>query len=273
MADEPKSHRIELTCPECGHLQSEPALVVSTQCRACLAGFQVHDGKAVSRSRPTTRLAKTRREGDPEPHDSTPAPAKPTFRLSKPEQPPVHPLLRFFIRRKPAREIPCFECGQVFKVLGEAQSSQCTRCGRYVSMQDYQIDEVWNRRIQTRGNVTIGKTGSVAGVTIQCHHLLVLGDLSGSVECSGDLTIRSHGKILGIVHCRQLRVERGARVEFLNPVHATSALIDGQVKGQILCTGTITLEKRSQLQGLARATSLIVKPGAKHVGTIEMVQP
>jgi cytoskeletal protein CcmA (bactofilin family) len=120
--------------------------------------------------------------------------------------------------------------------------------------------------------VVIQKSGVVSGVTLRCHNLTVLGELAGSVECSGDLIIRSHGKIIGKVRCKNLRVEKGARVEFLNPVTATTAFIDGQVRGQISCSGAITLEKRAHLQGLVRAASLVVKPGAKHTGTIEMVQ-
>jgi cytoskeletal protein CcmA (bactofilin family)/predicted RNA-binding Zn-ribbon protein involved in translation (DUF1610 family) len=271
MADEPTSHRIELTCPECGHTQSEPALVVSTQCRGCLAGFQVRAGRAVTRIRPVTRLAKARQDGDPDP--IPPPPPKPTYRLSKPEPPLRHPLLRWFTRPKPPREVPCFGCGLVVKVLAEAQSSQCPRCGGYISLQDYRIEEPWNRRIQTRGNVSILRNGSVAGAIIQCHHLTVFGELAATVECSGDLVIRTPGKIPGHVTCHHLRIERGIRVEFLHPVHAVDATIDGHVKGQILCSGTITLQKRARLHGLARAASLIVKPGAKHIGTLDPVHP
>jgi cytoskeletal protein CcmA (bactofilin family) len=172
---------------------------------------------------------------------------------------------------KPPREVSCFTCGHAFSTIAEAQSSQCPKCSGYVSLLDYDITEHWNRRIQTRGNVVIQKTGSVSGVTLRCHHLTVLGELAGSVECSGDLIIRSHGKIIGTVQCRNLRVEKGARVEFLNPVTAATASIDGQVRGQISCTGAVTLEKRALLLGLVRTSSLIVKPGAKHTGTIEMI--
>ena len=106
---------------------------------------------------------------------------------------------------------------------------------------------------------------------MKCHHLTVLGELAGSVECSGDLIIRRHGKIIGTVVCRNLRIEKGAKVEFLNPVKAETARIDGEVHGQISCTGSVTLEKRAQLHGLVRTTSLVVKPGAKHSGMIEMI--
>ena len=172
---------------------------------------------------------------------------------------------------KPPREITCFNCSASYTVLGDAQSSQCPKCGSYISLEDYEINEVYNRRIQTRGDVKILKRGSITGSTVKCHHLTVLGELAGSVECSGDLIIRSHGKIIGTVVCRNLRIEKGAKVEFLNPVKAETARIDGEVHGQISCSGSVTLEKRAQLHGLVRTTSLVVKPGAKHSGMIEMV--
>jgi cytoskeletal protein CcmA (bactofilin family)/uncharacterized CHY-type Zn-finger protein len=271
MADEPQRHRIDLMCPECGHHQSEPALVVSTQCRSCRANFQVRDGKAVKRHRPTARLASPMRDIAPlAPEARRPEPTP--FRLTRPEPPRLHPILRFFLRQKPPREVICFNCSHTFTAVREAQSSQCPKCSGYVSLRDYRIDEPWNRRIQTRGDVIIMKTGVVSGVNIQCHQLTVLGELAGSVDCSGDLIIRSHGKILGKVRCRELRVERGARVEFLSPVNAQSVRIDGQVRGQINCSGLIVLEKRAQLQGLVRAAGLSVKSGAKHTGTIEIIQ-
>jgi len=270
MADEPQRHSIEVACPECGQVQMEPALVVSTQCRACRANFQVRAGKGVVRTHPVARLAQPRKDTDPEP---PPVVAKPLSerRFGPSIPPPRSFLMRWLNPAKPRREVTCFNCHHAFTTIGEAQSSQCPKCGGYISLLDYDISEVWNRRIQTCGNVTIQKTGSISGVTLRCHHLTILGELAGSVECSGDLIIRNHGKIIGTVQCRHLRVEKGARVEFLSPVTATTASIDGNVRGQISCTGAVTLEKRARLHGLVRTSSLIVKPGAKHTGTIEMV--
>jgi cytoskeletal protein CcmA (bactofilin family)/predicted Zn-ribbon and HTH transcriptional regulator len=272
MADEPHRHRIDVTCPECGHVQTEPALVVSTQCRSCRANFQVSDGKGVVRSRPVTRLAVPRKDSDPEPEVKASTQKVQPYLTKRPVAPPPRSfLMRFFNPVKPPREVKCFNCGFTYKAIAEAQSSQCPKCSGYVSLMDYQITDHWNRRIQTCGDVTIQKTGVVSSVTLQCHDLTVLGELAGSVECTGDLIIRSHGKIIGKVTCRNLRVEKGAKVEFLNPVTAESAFIDGTVRGQISCSGAITLEKRARLQGLVRTTSLVIKPGAKHTGTIEMI--
>ncbi len=272
MTSEPLRHRIEVTCPDCGQVQAEPALVVSTQCRACRANFQVREGKGVVRTKSAIRLAKPRKESDPEPE---PAPAAVKLETQLRRGPSTPAPQSFFMRllnpSKPPREVSCFNCAHSFTAIAEAQSSQCPKCSGYISLLDYEIAESWNRRLQTCGNVVIQKNGRVSGETLQCHDLTVLGQLASAVECSGDLIIRNHGKILGTVVCRNLRIEKGARVEFLHPVTAETASIDGNVRGQIFCSGAITLEKRAHLQGLVRTTSLIVKPGAKHTGSIEMI--
>lgn len=265
----PTRQRVELTCPECGHVQLEPALVVSTQCQSCRAHFQVIGGKAVARSRPVTRLAKPRLDSDPYPDAPPPQPKLAYRGTPKPRLEP-HPLLRWLFRPKPPRTLVCFDCGHEFTASAEAQSSQCPRCCCYVSLLDYKIDGPWHRSIQTRGDVTILKSGSVTNSTVQCHNLIVLGQLGCPVSCSGDLIIRNHGKIPGRISCRQLRIERRSRVEFMQPVTAVNAVIDGQVRGQLNCSGTVTLEKSAVLFGYVRAASLIVKRGAKHNGSFEI---
>ncbi|BCU75333.1 polymer-forming cytoskeletal protein [Luteolibacter sp. LG18] len=276
MAAEPARHRIELTCPECSHVQSEPALVVSTTCRACGENYQVKDGKAVSRQRPSTRFVGHRvRPPEPEEPDEEAAKKPPSpFKRPEPPAPPAPGLLqRLFSRPQKPRRVVCFDCGREHVAVPNAQSSQCPYCGFYISLRDFTIDERWNRRIQTRGDVVIEKGGSVSGVPITCHNLTVLGELAAAVECSGDLVILSHGKIPGKVRCHTLRVERGARVEFLHAVQAAEVFVDGQLTGQVHCTGAVVLEKRAELRGLVRAARLQVKQGAKHSGVIEIIQP
>lgn len=275
MAAEPARHRIELTCPECGHVQSEPALVVSTTCRACGENYQVKDGKAVSRQRPSTRFV-AHKVRPSEEDESEPEAAKPQSPFKRPEPPvpaPAGLLQRLFGRTPKPRRVVCFDCGREHIAVPTAQSSQCPYCGFYISLRDYTINERWNRRIQTRGDVTIEKGGSVSGVPITCHNLTVLGELAAAVECSGDLIILSHGKIPGKVLCHTLRVERGARVEFLHAVQAAEVFVDGQLTGQVHCSGAVVLEKRAELRGLVRAARLQVKQGAKHSGVIEIIQP
>jgi len=274
MADEPVRQRIEMACPVCGSIQLEPALVISTHCRACRAHFQVRDGKGVPRNIQTARFAVPRTET--EPHNGVLPPlASPALTLRKgPTTPPPRSfLMRLLNPTKPPRHINCFNCGHGFQTSGEAQSTQCPKCSGYVSLLNYEITERWNRAVETSGDVVIHKSGAVSGATIRCHHLTVLGTLSGTVECSGDLIIRTNGKIIGDMRCQNLRVEKKSRIEFLHPVTATSATIDGTVRGQISCSGSVTLEKKAHLQGLVRTSSLVLKSGAKHTGSIEMIGP
>jgi cytoskeletal protein CcmA (bactofilin family)/predicted RNA-binding Zn-ribbon protein involved in translation (DUF1610 family) len=270
MTDVPQRHRIQVACPECGHIQTEPALVISTQCRGCRTHFQIKDGKGVTRIQSVARLAKPRRDDEYHITPASPPPKNP------PRYGPINPAPRSWFMRvlrpgKPPREVVCFICGHDFKAIAQAQSSQCPKCGGYVNLLDRLIAEHSNTRIETRGNVTILKTGSVSGVTIRCHHLTVLGGLSAHVECSGVLAIRSNGKINGLLQCRHLRVETGAHVEFLGDLTAKSASIDGEVRGRLNCSGPVTLEKGARLHGLVRCSELIVKSRAKHTGTIEIV--
>lgn len=268
MSVEANGKRIELVCPNCENHQFEPAMVISTLCRSCGFHIDVTDGKPVLRPIHATKLATP--GNPPVQHPSTGN----TETVPKPVKREGVGFFRKMFQGDPEkRSVDCFHCGKVFEVVRDAQSSQCPKCGGYISLQDYEVDTDWRRRIQTRGDVTILKGGSIIGVNVQCHDLTVLGKLAAPVECSGVLRVRSHGKIVGNMTCRELRVERGAEVEFQGDVHTGSAFIDGDVRAQITCSGTITLEKKAHLQGLARAEALVVKAGAKHTGLMEVVKP
>ena len=244
-------------------------MVISTLCRSCGQHMDVRDGKPVIRPKHATRLASP---GKP-PLQYPTTGGGPKVAVKSEKRASTGFLRKLFHRERPPRSIECYHCSNKFNVVPAAQSSQCPKCGGYISLTDYEIDHAWRRRIQTRGDVKILKEGSIIGVQVQCHDLTVLGKLAAPVDCSGVLRIRSHGKIVGNVSCAELRVERGAEVEFQGDVRAEKAYIDGNVKAQLTCTGTIVLEKKAHLQGLARAGGLVVKAGAKHSGLMEVVSP
>lgn len=267
MADEPQRHRIRIECPDCGNRQLEPALVVSTQCRSCRAGINVIDGKGIARVISTVRIAKSPPDGISNAPKSTPAPPQ----SSPPKTTLKETLLRFLNPPAPPRELTCFACKHRFKVSGDAQSSQCPKCCGYLSLLSHEITTLCDRSIQTCGNVVIRKNGIFNAASLSCHHLTLIGIVHCPIECSGDLIIRTHAKINYPVRCRNLIVEKGSRVEFLDTVHADTARIHGNVRGQLTCTGQVTLEKRSQFHGLVRTSSLVVQSGAQHFGTVEII--
>lgn len=268
MANEPLNERVEIACPECSHVQSEPALVVSTQCRSCLSHYQVVSGKAVAKLKSVARPPQNN-------HTQTPTVKpknKPTLppRLLSPQHRPFW--LRIFFPIKPPREAKCFSCDHRFQALAKAQSSQCPKCGTYVSLIDHDITDHCKRIIQTCGNVSIKKTGTFTGQSLTCYHLTLMGKVLSPIHCIGDLIIRSDSKFHHPVTCRNLRIINHSQVEFLYPVVTETASIDGQVRGQITCSGTLTLEKKSTLSGLLCTSSLVAKKKAKHIGTIEWIK-
>ena len=168
------------------------------------------------------------------------------------------------------REVACFECGDTHPANIRANSTQCRNCGRLISLENREVREPLSSRIQTRGDVHIFKKGIVHGESIQCHNLIVEGDFTGDAECSGDLTLRRSGKIAGKITCKHLRVEKRAKIEFLNSVVMEECRIDGLVTGHLACRGLLALEKKATLTGNIKVGRLTVAEGAKHTGQIQM---
>jgi len=130
-----------------------------------------------------------------------------------------------------------------------------------------------HRRIRTRGNVHIHHEGGINGVSVHCHDLTIEGVFKGSgIDCDGDLTILCDGTITGTVRCRRLIVEEHSRVTFSLPVHARDVIIDGIVRGDIVCEQQLALEQDSILEGDLQATSLAIGEGAHHSGNVGLPQ-
>lgn len=266
------SLRLRIVCPDCGHIQSEPNRVVSTICRGCSRGIQVKDGIAVTRPQTVIRAGPPKATPEPPPEIE---PVKPAPATSSLETPPPRPrsFFNFFRKEKRKRTVACFHCEREHYAVSDAQSSQCPYCGTYLSLRDYIIDERWNRRILTRGNVTILRGAALENTTVSCHDLTALGILAAPANCSGNLVIHQDTRIPGPVQCKHLRIERGACVEFLGPVTADSISVAGEATGAFICSGAVTLEKRAQLRGKITAASLVVKTGARHTGTMDIIPP
>lgn len=216
---------------------------------------------------PSLRIRSRPTDEDPEPPPAaeTPRPAKSTRRRAT-------ELLEKWLRPEPPkRAVLCIECGREFQAPAAADTTNCPKCGCYMSLRDFVIDGLWDDRIETRGNVTILRKGKVNAPPILCHHLTIRGSLETSATCSGDLAIRVSARFRTKLRCAKLLVQKRARVEFIHPVETGEAVIDGSVTGSIRALGTVTLLKRSRLRGNITATRLILKPGATHTGTLRII--
>ena len=297
---------LEVACPLCDNHQQESRLAVSSYCRKCGAYLTFDkDGKVSARPQnppdpfanrpPQTEVVvdyRARKEKEatpaeekrakPEPQPEPPPESSAPKETATPKSSPDSASSRYQ-RTPPAgekttpqrkietREVICFECGDRHEANVLANSTQCRKCGRLISMTDREIRETWTSPIQTRGDVHILKKGLVRAAPIQCHNLIVEGDFTNDADCTGDLIIRRHGKIPGKVRCHRLLVEKRAKVEFLGPVEIMKeGRIDGVVTGNLACHGLLALEKKAVLTGNLKVGRLTIADGATHNGQVRM---
>lgn len=282
--------QLSVPCPFCEKVQNEPVAAVSTFCRSCGEHFEIAGGEVVSPDaasitgiatviEPTEGGELVRVPGTRKPVSIKPPPGSRksplpgllgrikatlsghSFTDGDSPSTPQGSSHASPVPVKGQRSVRCFECGQIQLVTAAARSTQCGRCTRYISLEDYEITDAWSHIIQTRGDITIAKHGKLIGTEVACHDLTVNGELSASVDCSGDAVFRGPGRILGTMHCRHLRVERKAKLTFPHGIVAESADLYGQLDGNLLCSGTVHVYKSARILGDITASKIEIADG------------
>jgi cytoskeletal protein CcmA (bactofilin family)/predicted RNA-binding Zn-ribbon protein involved in translation (DUF1610 family) len=169
------------------------------------------------------------------------------------------------------RTVVCFDCQHVHRVSGMSTSSLCPNCGSYIDLRDVVIKDRTTQKIRTRGDVVVEKKGALLGTSITCGNLTVEGQVAGSIYASGTVTFRASGKVLGEVRCQHLLVEKKCEVQFLQPIHAETLEIYGDVSGRFTLTGRAFLNRRGTINGSLQAQSMLMESGAKLNGGIHIL--
>lgn len=238
--------KINADCPHCGFSQLESAYAKSTFCRKCGQHYSVEK-----------MLAK----------EAT-ALKEPSFfdKLSK------------LVAGEKIREVCCFSCGHKQNVSTSAQSTQCPQCGSYVDLRDFKISGPFGRSIQTQGEVIITSKGELTSAKASCGYALVEGKVRGNLSCTGTISVKVHGKLLGSVDAHHLVIEKRADVEFVRPVRVHTAEIRGKVSARIMCEASVTIYKGGELDGVVHAKAINIERGGifsgeLFIGQKEMTQP
>jgi cytoskeletal protein CcmA (bactofilin family) len=159
-------------------------------------------------------------------------------------------------------EVRCFRCYHIQHVSRFAKSTQCERCSVYISLANYEVSRNQSHTLRTRGDITIAKRGGLKKCEVACHNLTVYGTIDAVVDCSGLAVFRRSGIVRGPVHCRKLVVEKTASVEFPDGILTEQADIQGNVRGDITCSGTVRVARSAEVDGNIRAVSIDMKDGA-----------
>lgn len=167
------------------------------------------------------------------------------------------------VSEKQYRTVVCFDCQHIHKVSGMSTSSLCPNCGSYIDLRDVVIKDRTTQKIRTRGDVLVEKKGALLGTSITCGNLTVEGQIAGSIYASGTVIFKGSGKVLGEVRCQHLQVEKKCELQFLQPVHATTAQIFGETTGNYHIAERMFINRRGSVFGSVKATTMLVEAGAK----------
>lgn len=174
----------------------------------------------------------------------------------------------------PQKPVICFECGHISLVPQAALSARCHHCSSYINLDDITIhSRSYRTTARTRGNILVKEGTHLSGITIEAHHLTLLGKASGDFICTGDCTIKEDQHIHGTVQVRELILERKINAIFVQPVSAQSAVIAGIFNGTLNCKGTTTITKTGKILGDLNCPKLVIEEGGSHFGHYSKTLP
>jgi cytoskeletal protein CcmA (bactofilin family) len=229
--------KVPTECPHCGHVQQEPAGLISTYCRGCGDHYTVRRAAA--------------------PHPAA-------------RKPPLPQRLREKIAPHPARHIACHECGHEHEVQPLSEFTACPACGTSIALHDIEITGHSTRIVHTHGTVRVSREGFLNSTRIVCGNAVVEGRIAGRITCSGTLRLGGHGVCRAQITTKSLLIDRGASLQFPYTLHVGDIIVRGHIAADVECAGTLHIGRHGALEGDIRARSMIVEKGGSYAGEVQV---
>ena len=292
--------RIEIECPHCGNLQSEPELAQSTNCRKCGGYIQLEKGRQSTPPHdplyPWAFQKVEEAKGRVEiqcPHCGNlqleAESAKSTYcrkcssyiQLEKSRKPAalhepqsrsisvfqnlsgLFGVERTFVAR-------CFECPGEREVPKNATSTLCPKCGAYIDLQDYKISGIYTRSIRTGGRLIVTNKGDLIGRRTFCGSAEIQGSVRGNLICTGAVRISLKGKLSCDIEAKTVYIEKKCVAEIVHPIRAELVEIEGAISGQIIATRKVVIYKTGRLTGTVSALGFSVEKGGCFFGELSI---
>ena len=167
----------------------------------------------------------------------------------------------------PMREVVCYECGKSSQIPAAALSAHCVHCRSHLNTADIELKPGTLRlTVRTLGDVFLPAGVELSHLSVICRHMSIAGRASGTLRCTGTLTLRGSARVEGQVQAGCLVVAAGAQAEVSPSVAAESAEVAGQITGRLHVSGGIHIGREGALLGDCRAAQLTFDPGGRHSG-------
>jgi cytoskeletal protein CcmA (bactofilin family) len=239
--------KVSVECPHCGFHQQEYAAAKSTMCRQCGGHFSPSEPKRTS-------------------------PVIPRLRSDIPPAPSPSSLIRHFGRFWPKSQrstvVECFECKRRQEVSGAASSTICPSCSAHIDLRDYKISGPFSRSIRTTGDVHVTAKGDLSSSSIRCRRAIIEGRLRANLHCAESARVDFSGKIPGRLSAREVIIEKRANVQFFRRVRVGNIEIRGQMSGEVVAEGTVTIRRHGVLDGNVTAKAINVEKGGLFAGLL-----
>ncbi len=164
--------------------------------------------------------------------------------------------------------IECLDCHRKQEVSTAASSTICPQCSAHIDLQDYKIATSFSRTIRTTGEVYVTSKGDLNSTNVHCRVALVQGKMRGNLHCAETARFDLIGRIPGRISAREVMVEKRAEVQFFRRVKVQNIEIRGQMAGEIIAEGMVTIRKHGVLEGNVTARSINVEKGGMFVGQL-----
>lgn len=225
-----KEEKILLSCPHCGHQQSEPHTVLSTNCRACGRHFTIEE-----LPRPNRKMAD-----------------------------------KVADKAERGRQITCFDCGAELEVALSAESTMCKRCSHYVDLKDYHIANAVSKNFKTKGAFVLEAKGYVFNTEATVGDAVLKGRFLGKLFAERSLTIYTTAEIKGTFKTGRLIIPAQNHFRWPGLIRIGSAEIAGELAADLCAEDTVLLKSTARLFGDVTTKHLVVEAGAVLVGQVRV---
>jgi hypothetical protein len=171
----------------------------------------------------------------------------------------------------PARIVRCFACGASNPLHDGVVRLQCRACSKAIDLDDYKVEGVMSRGIATHGNVLIERDSRYHGPKLVCSRLEVRGKLDAAFSCE-ELILSRNATLGATGFANDALVETGARATARLGLTARHMVLKGVLDvPEVRVEGRLVIKKGGSLNARIQARGLVVEPGARFEGDVEIL--